>query len=155
MLVTTVLTSEWRRSCLSLQTHARNTSPNHHGSTSINFSHQEKSSETVKRKCHFFFNTCFMFMMMNFFSIYIYVFNFQKNTVLYQWLRKKVPFIVCIKYWPVTLLGKSKLNNAVLLLIDHWPVDLQTPHTGFDTVFYAMHIQIAVFYNNSTWLGWE
>ena len=58
-------------------------------------------------------------MMMNFFSIYIYVFNFQKNTVLYQWLRKKVPFIVCIKYWPVTLLGKSKLNNAVLLLIDH------------------------------------
>ena len=56
----TVLTSEWRRSCLSLQTHARNTSPNHLGSMSLNFSHQEKSSETVKRKCYFIFNTLYV-----------------------------------------------------------------------------------------------
>lgn len=46
-----------------------------------------------------------MFMMMNFFSIYIYVFIFQKKKILFSIndLENKVPFIVFIKYWSLTV----------------------------------------------------
>ena len=44
-----------------------------------------------------------MFMMMNFFSIYIYVFIFQKILFSINGLENKVPFIVFIKYWSLTV----------------------------------------------------
>lgn len=104
MLVTTVLTSEWRRSCLSLQTHARNTSPNHLGSMSLNFSHQEKSSETVKRKCYFIFNKLYVHDDEFLFNLYLCLY-FPKKKILFSIndLENKVPFIVFIKYWSLTV----------------------------------------------------